>query len=349
MLIAVEKLPYFKLRGSREEIGEAHGRLLRERVAACFDYYSRRLMGPYDIDLEAKGAGYLEAVRRFRPDVALEMEAIAHGARMEPWQIGVLNARTELLLETTFAQQPQECTSLFFPQAAVLGQNWDWIDIYEELAVILEVELENGLNILMLTEPGILGKIGMNSAGLGVCLNILAGKNSQPAVPLHVLLRLLLEAGSMSEVETLLAETRFDAYSNIMVGTDEGHYLDVEITGNEAHRVDYGHELPLHTNHYLQGELRHLNINGLSESTTTRYRRARELCRGLRQENVDGMMHILGDKANDENAICRKYANYLGFPTGTVCSIVMDLPSRRMHITKGNPYENDYADYHLAG
>jgi isopenicillin-N N-acyltransferase-like protein len=32
----------------------------------------------------------------------------------------------------------------------------------------------DGHQLIQLTEPGILGKIGMNSAGVGVCLNILA-------------------------------------------------------------------------------------------------------------------------------------------------------------------------------
>ena len=349
MLVAVEKLPYYKLRGTPEEIGEAHGCLLRDRIRASYDYYSRELMGDYAIDLKAKGLGYLQAVQDIRPDLATEMEAMAHGAGLAPWQIGVLNARTELLLETTLSQQPQECTSLYFPQTAVLGQNWDWIDTYEDLAVILEIERENGPDILMLTEPGILGKIGMNSAGLGVCLNILAGQQTQPAVPLHILLRLLLEAEALAEVELLLAETQFDTYSNILVGTDQGEFIDVEVMGKRAYRIDFGNQIPVHTNHYLQEQNQGLNLSGLSESTTQRYQRARKLCRDLPLETVNNMKEILADRENGDNAICRKYSDYLGFHTGTICSIVMDLSARCMHITRGNPLEHEYADFYLAG
>lgn len=53
------------------------------------------------------------------------------------------------------------------------------------LMVLVEIRRDDGHRILQLAEPGI---IGLNSAGIGVCLDILSGTASRPAVPVHVLL-----------------------------------------------------------------------------------------------------------------------------------------------------------------
>ena len=47
-----------------------------------------------------------------------------------------------------------------------------------------------------LTEAGILGKIGLNDAGLGVCLNLLSttADGGRDGTPIHVLLRQMLQS-----------------------------------------------------------------------------------------------------------------------------------------------------------
>ena len=66
-----------------------------------------------------------------------------------------------------------ECTALCFQPTALLGQNWDWSSQLENLAVLLQIRVSENMTIQMLTEPGIIGKIGMNSQGIAACLNIL--------------------------------------------------------------------------------------------------------------------------------------------------------------------------------
>ena len=73
-----------------------------------------------------------------------------------------------------------ECTTLAFKNQRILGQNWDWESDIEELAVILDIETEDGHRILTMTEPGMIGKIGMNNHGVGVGLNFMTIDNYQP-------------------------------------------------------------------------------------------------------------------------------------------------------------------------
>ena len=54
----------------------------------------------------------------------------------------------------------------------LLAQNWDWHPDLRASTVVWIVEHDDRW-FATLTEAGILAKIGLNSAGLGVCLNIL--------------------------------------------------------------------------------------------------------------------------------------------------------------------------------
>lgn len=73
--------------------------------------------------------------------------------------------------EITISGRPDELG--FAHGTALLGQTWDWGRPLENLAVLMQLKISENHTIQMLTEPGIIGKIGLNSHGIGTCLNIL--------------------------------------------------------------------------------------------------------------------------------------------------------------------------------
>jgi isopenicillin-N N-acyltransferase-like protein len=193
--------PYFvKLTGSSEEIGYQHGNLLNDRVQAVWKFYSD-IMFDNNLDfLQQYGDQYLDTIHSFFPGYGIEIEALAQAAGLEAWQIAVLNARTELLHRLVDTFKAGECTTAFLPNKRVLGQNWDWTGPLESLVVVMEIERRDGHRIIQITEPGIIGKIGLNSEGIGVCLNILSGAASKVSVPIHILLRMVLDSRSLKNV-----------------------------------------------------------------------------------------------------------------------------------------------------
>ncbi len=93
----------------------------------------------------------------------------------------------------------------------------------EPLAVLMEIEREDGHRILQLTELGIIGKVGFNSKGIGVCLNILVGKQSPVAVPIHVLIRAALDEDDLEKVYNRYNQLEHGTYSNILMANDQGN------------------------------------------------------------------------------------------------------------------------------
>ena len=52
-----------------------------------------------------------------------------------------------------------------------MAQNWDWMEEQSPNLLLLTIIQPDKPTIKMVTEAGIIGKIGLNSAGVGVCLN----------------------------------------------------------------------------------------------------------------------------------------------------------------------------------
>lgn len=122
-----------------------------------------------------------------------------------------------------------------------------------------------------------LAKDGVNSYGLGVCLNRLGCKEDIDGVPVHILLRAVLDCRSVDEATAMLKRTRVGSESNLMLGDASGAGVNAEIAGSTLGiSGDQDRDL-VHTNHYV-----HLKSSEASTAedvlhSVTRYDRARYL------------------------------------------------------------------------
>ncbi len=165
---------------------------------------------------------------------------------------------------------------------------------------------EDKHSILMMTEPGIIGKIGFNSCGLGVTLNFLERTNFvKTGVPVHILLRAALDCKSVQEwknkVMHLLPVELRGTSSAIFACDASGSWLHLEFAGRdirivsegtqqqeeeaeqkgdshlqtkgERHSKNHGHIL-WRTNHYLSDCL---DQSSVLRSSFSRYERIEEI------------------------------------------------------------------------
>lgn len=330
-----EKFPVIDLKGTPEEIGYQHGSKLRSRIEQNISFYEK-LFNLENKRLQRLAYHYKDEIVNFHPKYAKEIEAIAEGANVEPYWIYALNARTEIINRLI-----DECTAVYFKNSALLGQNWDWLQESEELAVVLRITLENGLKILTMTEPGIIGKVGLNSQGLGVCLNYLEIAEESFGVPVHVLLRNILESRTIEE-----ATRNIDLYdkgtaSNILIGDNKGNYLDLELAIERTFFYPTQNPIFIHTNHYLAEGF----DNSVDEfaGSLSRFARANAIAKNLSGLTKDEMKLILLDDSDPELPICRKYSLVEDFGNlGTVTTILMDLKNLKLELTHGNPFENEF-------
>jgi isopenicillin-N N-acyltransferase-like protein len=215
------------------------------------------------------GEHALAETRVWAPKLAKEIHGTAAGAGLAPWQLGALNARTEILAAAA-ATGDGECSTAVF--ADVAGprtvQTWDWHDTLRHVMLLCAIALRPDFAVCTFTEFGIVGKIGVNSAGLGLHFNVLR-HNSDHAnigVPVHVVARRVLdEASTVDEAVEIARSARLSASTVLTVVTrDEVRGLELspvgvaELTGDTL----------LHTNHFLDAALAPGERTLPTESTT---------------------------------------------------------------------------------
>jgi isopenicillin-N N-acyltransferase-like protein len=294
------------------------------------------------------GKRYLDKFFDFNEAYVAEIEGIASGAGIEPWQIALLNARNEVHHYLKGRLNHNECTAVFLPESGILAQNWDWVHTFEKLFVIILLERPDGHKTLQMTEPGVIGKIGFNTSGVGVCLNFLPGRNNDIGIPVHLLMRSVLDSASIEEARDIILEADVASFSNLLVGDRSGAYFDFEFYKNNKTPVNYPNQLPLHTNHYLNT----ISIKApdkidsvekeLYQDSVIRCNQAKKILAQSLDQNVELAKRMLGDRENGSHAICAEYKSIMGAQIGTVCSIVMDLKKLEMHVRKGNSILNQY-------
>jgi isopenicillin-N N-acyltransferase-like protein len=333
--------PIIKIQGGAEDLGLQQGTLLKERIHRMVDFYKRHFLQPEDHILGIAGQ-FRKATESFRGDLYLEIEALSRAAEVDPLWIYALNGRTELL-----NLNPNECTSLAFRKQGLIGQNWDWDSEVEELALILDIEKEDGHRIITMTEPGMIGKIGMNNYGLGVCLNFMSIDDYQPyGVPLHVLLRSILECKSVSEALGMVKAHLPGKVGNILISDGNGAIEDIELAGDKFHSAPID-DLFVHTNHFLSD----VDYDPrFFPNTLGRYNKAKELLSLIRHPSVEAMKDVLKDHSDEQNPICRRRFSHPLLTDDnsiTVTTTVMDLKNLQFHITRGNPFDNPFTVFSL--
>jgi isopenicillin-N N-acyltransferase-like protein len=334
----------YTISGTPRERGRAHGEQLAERIHETQQFYADIFpIGPREVFSRAKG--FRAAIRKVWPDYGEEIEGIAKAAKIDPLWIYALNSRSELLaLGATPGDN--ECTAIYFRPTSILGQNWDWGRRLEDLAVLMRIEHPDGHSIRMITEPGIIGKIGMNSAGIGVCLNLLyLGQSLNVGVPVHVVLRAILDARSFQDACKEVKREADGKASNILVADGNGKCVDVEFAGSRKLTYKSPGDVICHTNHYLVEEDLNDSKEDLS-SSKERLEVANQRIEEIRGYGVRDMAEILSDRSNPNLPILRNFVPHdLVKDMGTVCTIIMDLAAKKLHIRKSNDPDAEFVEY----
>ena len=292
---------------------------------------------------------------RYVPELLQEMRGIAAGAGCDLVEILLINARSELMIGG------DECTALaaapeITEQGRVLlGQNWDWYPAVKPEPVLLQIRQPDKPDILTLVEAGQVAKVGLNSAGLGVCLNFLSHADRGMGVPVHAILRRMLESAHLGQAIHAAYGVPRGGAANVLLAHAEGEILDLELTARDADFL-YGDDGWLvHANHFESGRLRGDDTGlPLSMSTLARSARARRLLSAAVEGGSvsEGTFRtILRDHAHGSYAICRhaEPAEEALQQTATRASLIMDLKARSLSLAPGQPCVTPYQSFVLSG
>lgn len=338
------------------ERGLAFGRALQAEVRNTVNSYLRLFQATLGLgrrEADVLGDEVAEYLRVRWPDAAAEIQGIAEGAGVHPLTLFAVNARTEILA----GAQPPECSAIgVTPRVGAdghtyLAQNWDWHPDLRSSRVVWQVQTYGG-SFTTLTEAGLLAKIGCNSHGVGLCLNILGTTvdGGVRGLPIHVACRLILQTcTSLADALRLLMNERFAGSSCFNVGCADdagGALASVEISPGGYRCLPAHDGWLLHTNHFVADLPRGTDsyVQKWTDSLVRLWHLAEQVQAIQRPVGPADIELLLKSHHGGDIAVCchdfgnSTYADQ----QGTLASVLMDLTEQTMRISDGPPCQNGF-------
>ncbi|KAF9776583.1 hypothetical protein IL306_005230 [Fusarium sp. DS 682] len=338
--------------GTPYEIGYQHGTAAKDKVVGSMSFYKDLFQGSCSMNWEAvrhEAQQYIEPLQKLSPRYVEELQGLADAAGYDLVDAVALNVRTEITfgLYTRVPGAPIQtdgCTSAAYRQPngeVLLAQNWDWQPEQAPNLFICHIS-QTGTDmpdISMVTEGGVIGKIGINSSGVGTCLNAIRARGvDNTKIPIHLALRTALESKSAREAANKLYEKGTAGSGHILV-SDPSEAIGLECTSIGIKEINFDRNGTLiHTNHLL---LDHLGVDepGWIPDSKDRIKRIAQLLdKRLATSTINhsSFFELFKDEQGYPTSINRDQYSP-GNGKATLFTINMDLAKSKAIVTMGRP------------
>lgn len=354
------------LAGSPEEMGRQHAgafgadiRLAAEvRLKLCEEFPSKQgIPRTRDEILRLASACRQAHVERF-PGLSLEIDSLAAQLNLSAEEVFILNGYTDFL-DLLFAEENSlpvdgACTAFALGRDAtkdglpLIGQTWDMNSSALPFVCLLHLQPENKPSAMMISLMGCVGMIGMNSEGLVVCTNNLHAKSGRVGVFWPVLMRAMLECGTLEDALALLRDTPVAGAHNYLLMDRGGRVAEVEkFPGGHWSRAVS--PVMVHTNHCRNPEARageRIDKAIGRASSEARLSQAEKFlnARAGRVSPAD-LMELCRLEETDVHNVCMQQLE--NFPMQTCAAIVMSPATGELWALKGRPTDSEFQKFHL--
>ena len=358
---ATRSLPVV-LSGPPRERGRAHGEAFRPLIRQLLEAWDEDVGNevgmtlPAYLDIFEADTDFLPAIRQWTPHLIDEVEGIAEGANIPLRVCRCLQCMDEhwTHLDTLQASRPDKCSTLGAAPSdtapTLLGQNMDLPKFLDGFQTLLKIEYENGLQVLVPSYAGFLGLFGVNSLGLGLCVNAISQlKQASQGLPVAFVVRGLLERQDCARAADWLHRLPHASGQNYLLGDPAG-LVDLECcTAGVVRHEPKAKATLCHTNHPLASEELGDDYLGWDEDRS----RANE-AHALTFERLETLDRELRRGPHDAVSLRPMLAAVAHridcpYPTFTFCSAVLELQDEPcMHIALGRPDVTPYRTHRLA-
>jgi isopenicillin-N N-acyltransferase-like protein len=297
---------------------------------------------------------YIPFTQERYPQYIEELHGIAEGAGVSPDELAAVTAMEAVTMD---ALHLAKCTSLAVSQSrsenghVLVAHNEDWLPEDEPDIFVIHAEPDDEPPFLAMTYGGLLPNIGFNALGIAQACDTVYSNDFRIGLPRVVASRAVLAARAIDQaIRAMIMPLRAAGYNHLLAH-ESGELYNIEVSAKRS-AVLYTEDGSIcHTNHYLAPNMQVVEDNPDElVSTRIRYFRARRLLRETPHHTIQSLQTILRDHVNFPDSICNHDVHWVN-PLDreeTICSLIMDLTARQMHIAWGNPCNNEYTIYQLS-
>lgn len=357
-------LPLVRLAGAPYDQGALHGEALREQIAHNLGVYFARFERELKLtrgETLGRAARYAQALRAQSPAYYEGMRGIADGSGFSFEEIAALNVRYELFYDE-FVERPMPdgCTAFaLLPDATaegrlLIGENWDWIEGVR--GAVIHTTEPDGLRTLAFTEAGIFGgKIGLNSAGLGLLINGLTSHDddwSRLRRPFHTRCYEILRCRQLEVAVRVVTGEDRSCSANFLIAQAPDRVVNIETSPDQAGLTGCEDGCLVHSNHFVDPVGLGVDERNVENNPHSKRRHARleALLRGAgRPLAMADVQAALRDHQGHPYSVCFHID-----PTEppeehyeSVISAIIDPGAGALYVTDGPPCEAEYVRYSL--
>ncbi|MBN1368357.1 MAG: hypothetical protein JW967_10580 [Dehalococcoidales bacterium] len=351
-----------ELGGTPYEIGYQYGKASIE-IRDYLEVTCKEL-GLQRTDIAPLMQKYLPWVEKFDPEIVEIIKGFANGAKVSLDEAYLTNYSFEV--STVAHLKPfAGCTSFIATGEATLtgetliGQTVDLFPEAEEGVRLLKIKPQKGSAFLGLAPNiGCLPNFNLNSAGIGLDVNALVNKHSivnHNGVSASMLHYKMSCSDNITKALGIYCTAVKSFNTTPLVGlclaNKEGSAVYCEAIPGDYNILYPEKGILTHANHFeterfQSGEMAHVQV----PDSFFRARRLRELMhKNHGKLTVDLMKELLADHVNFPYSVCRHFSES-DPPDNRVksCAAIISQPAElKMHITWGNPCENEFVEYKL--
>lgn len=329
------------------ELGERHTAEVTRTIAAYRRLFDARATRPFAVDPWAERAW--ELIETQAPAAAREIRGIADGAGVPVREVAMLNARTELLAVADPTGVVDECSSVVaLPPGGrpVAVQTWDWYDAMAEDWLHWTIPHPDGTVVETVTEYGVLGKIGVNSHGVGVLFNMLRHADDALAderglgFPVHLLSRQILDtAHDIDAAVAACQAVKTSASTSLTVVDAAGGAASVELFPDGPGVVRPEDGVLVRTNHFLSAEGRPGCLAaGIGPSSEVRRSTLLKAFRGTVPTSAEEVVAAMEDH-RAVGGVCAHPDRSMDpvLQHATLATVALDVTGRGLTVTAGGP------------
>ena len=237
-------LKVITLEGSPYERGLTHGKTLKTEIGALVSLWKADLTRQFKMEADAFIAKfvdrtqYVQAIRKWTPDLMDEVRGIADGANI-PFDTMLV---FQLVDEYWIFGGPvasEHCSGLGVARRGdrptVVAQNMDLEGFRQGFQVVLHIKHPgSNLEAYVTTNAGLVALNGMNSRGIGVCVNTLSDlEHCRDGLPVACVIRGLLRQETEEAAIAFLRSVKHASGQNYVIGGPARVY-DFECSANRV-------------------------------------------------------------------------------------------------------------------
>lgn len=335
-------------------IGSAFADDIRAHWHALLDsFYENGIGDPQGyVDAMLRETSFRPAIEGHAAHLMEEVCGIAEGAHIDvsrAYALQLIDEEWAYRARTRSARPSEKCSSLAIRDALAgvtwIGQNMDlgsYTDGFQQ--VVRHARARQRPGALLFTIAGVIGLMGVNEAGVGLCVNSLPQLPSAPqGIPVAFIVRRLLEASSAYEAADLCRRLPHATSQHYLIAdATEVYSLEASAAGISRYLAPD----PLrffHTNHPLAAA----DTNSSDEPNSVARLRSLEKRLAFGAPKAEEMEAALSSLDDPLHPVCRLNDRRSGFIHFTTGSMLSRLPVRgavSSRVSFGPPSIDGYYD-----